>query len=70
MDNQKIFTMGLHEMHDDGHVEIWRVPGGWIYKINLKGGGMIFVPFSREFQTTPPSELKGDLARGVLVPGE
>jgi len=45
-ENQKIYEMQLHEMKSFHDVEIFRVPGGWIYTL-ITGNG-IFIPLTDE----------------------
>lgn len=58
---EKIYALQLNDSIYVGDWQVTRVPGGWIYAAFQTA---VFVPFSREFQTTPPSEHKGDLAKG------
>ena len=58
MDNQLLYKMALHQrIYDDdfdGSMSIIRVPGGWIYIIEVLRNGKVliidkFVPYDREF---------------------
>jgi hypothetical protein len=46
----KVNDMNLHDNITQAGLEIWRVPGGWIYGCS---SGMVFVPYSDEFSNDP-----------------
>lgn len=64
---KSLYAMQLHEIITvDGHTEVLRVPGGWIYEIYDGGSNisqMVFVPFNNEFMGKPeptPRPSSGD----------
>lgn len=53
-ENKTIYDLKLHEMIEiNTHLEITRVPGGWMYTyidLSLENSRGVFVPYNDEFE--------------------